>query len=233
MRTFSVVVLLGLAGVVAVLNLSGCAAQRSTASVLDVRGLVPIKDTTFPNVRVYEAPEFDRNRYNGLLIDPVTVYEGPNAQFDGISEEDKYRIAAMLTDEFNRVLAKDFRVVKQPRPGTVRLAMTLVGIDRSNAVLSTALRLTPVGIALSGARTVQGSGDPFTGGINIAAVAYDSETGQVLAATQALVGPPALDVSSGITPLRAAELSTTRAAQAFREYLLRVRSQRPGTAPSP
>ena len=213
--------------------LGACAANRQAPDVLDVRGLVPIKDTALPNVRAYEAAEFDRSRYNGLLIDPVTVYEGPGAQFDDVSEQDRFRIAALLTAEFKRVLSKDFRVVDEPRPGTVRLAITLVGINRSNAVLSTALRLTPVGIVLSGARTVQGSGDPFTGGINIAAMAFDAESGQVLAASQALLGPAALDVTSGLTPLRAAELSTTRAAQAFREYLLRVRAQKQGSAPNP
>jgi hypothetical protein len=59
----------------------------------------------------------------------------------------------------------------------------------------------------------------------MAAVAYDSETGQVLAAWQAVFSPSALNVSSGLAPLRAAELSTTRAEEAFRDYLLRTRGE--------
>jgi len=55
-------------------------------------------------------------------------------------------------------------------------------------------------------------------------VAYDSQSGQVLVAAQAIVWPAALDLTSGVTPLRAAELSTTRAAENFRDYLLRKRA---------
>jgi hypothetical protein len=101
--------------------------------------------------------------------------------------------------------------------------MTLVGINESNPVLSTALRVTPVGLVMTAARTVQNKGAAFTGSINVAGVAYDSQSGKVISAVQAVVTPAAVNLTSGLTPLRAAELSTTRAAEAFRGYLDRTR----------
>ena len=200
-------------------------ASKPSHDVINISGLIPIHDTRSPTVRAYEAPTFDRARYHGLVIEPTTVYRGAEADFGGVSEADREKIAALLTSEFKRVLREKFNVVNEPGPGIVRIVLTLVGIHQSSPVLSTALRLTPVGLVVSGAKTVEGGAAPFTGNINVAGLAYDGESGQVLVAVQAVVSPAAIDVTSGVTPLRAAELSSTRAAEAFRDYLIRLRSQ--------
>jgi hypothetical protein len=215
-----------LTAIAALLLLGACASKPAIPpSIVNISGLIPLSGTELPTVRAYQTPTYDHTRYRGLLIEPVTVYEGSEADFGHVSEADRQRVAAMLTAEFKRVVGADFRVVDAAGPGIVRLHMSLIGIDESHPVLSTALRLTPVGIALSGARGIEGKGAPFTGDINIAGVAYDSENGQVLVAAQALIGPSAVNVTSGITPLRAAELSTTRAAERFRDYLIRVKAK--------
>jgi hypothetical protein len=208
-----------------ILLIAACAHQPDQREVIDVNGLIPITDTRTPNARAYKAPAFDRSKYQGIYIAPTTVYSGPEAEFGNISEENRERIASKLTTEMRRVLGSDFTVVSGAFPKTVRLQMTLVGINQSNPVLSTAMRLTPAGLVLSAAHAASNSPAAFTGSINMAAVAYDSETGQVLAAWQAVFSPSALNVSSGLAPLRAAELSTTRAAEAFRDYLLRTRGE--------
>jgi len=203
------------------LALAGCATKAP--DVININGMIPIRDTKLPNVRAYQIPTFDRSRYHGLYIEPTTLYSGPDADFGSTSLEDRQRIAARLTSEMQRVLSPDFRLVNAPGPGVVRLHLTLVGINQSHPVLSTALRLTPVGLVLSAGHAVMDKPAAFVGSINMAGVAYDSESGQVLAAVQAVISPSAVDLTSGLTPLRAAELSTTRAAQAFRDYLLRTR----------
>lgn len=123
------------------------------------------------------------------------------------------------------MLSEQFQVVDAPGPGVVRINMTLVGINESRPVLSTGLRLTRAGLVMTAARTIEQKPAPFTGSINVAGVAYDAESGQVLVAAQAIVSPVAANITSGITPMRAAELSTTRAAENFRDYLIRTEAK--------
>lgn len=201
--------------------LAACASKGP--EVIKTDGLIPIKETKLPNVRAYRAPDFDRSQYHAMLIEPATLYQGTDADWGNASPEDRQRIADKLTSEFKRVLGEKYKLVDQPGPGVVRIDLTLVGIDQSHPVLSTALRLTPAGLVMSGVRGVQSKGAPFTGSINIAALASDSESTKVLATVQAIVEPNAVNLTSGLTPLRAAELSTTRAAEAFRDYLDRTR----------
>jgi hypothetical protein len=207
------------------LLLAACAGKPTAPDVINVDGLIPIPDTKLPDVRAYRAPDFDRSRYRAILIDPANVYQGDDADFGTVSAQDRERLAAMLTSEFQRVLGEQFHVVEQPGAGVVRLHLTLIGVNQSKPVLSTALRLTPVGLVMSAARGVTDRPAHFVGSINIAAVAYDSESGKVLAAAQALIGPSAVNLTSGLTPLRAAELSTTKAAEAFRDYLIRTKGE--------
>jgi hypothetical protein len=212
-----------LAGVT--LLLAGCASKPANPGLINISGLIPLSGTRLPTVHAYQTPTFDRSRYGGLLVEPTTVYRGSDADFGDVSEADRERIAAMLTSEFKRVVGANFRVVDQAGPGVVRLQMTLVGINQSHPVLSTALRLTPAGMVMSAARGVEGKGAPFTGAINVAGVAYESDTGQVLVAASAVISPSAVNLTSGLTPMRAAELSTTRAAEDFRDYLIRVKAK--------
>jgi hypothetical protein len=209
----------------AAMLLGGCVERPVQPEVINVTGLIPITDTKTPDVHAYRAPNFDRSKYHGLYIEPTTLYSGPDADFGDVSLEDRQSIATKLTTEMQRVLAPNFSVLNAPAPGVVRLHMTLVGINQSKPLISTALRLTPAGLVMTATHAVRDKPAAFTGSINMAAVVYDSETGQVLAAWQGVFAPPAMDLTSGLTPLRAADLSTTRAAEAFRDYLLRTRAQ--------
>lgn len=213
-----------LATVAVVCALAACAGRPATPQLVNVSGMIPITDTKLSTARAYETPTFDRGKYHGILIDQADLYRGPDADFGNTSLADQEMIAAKLTSEFRRVLAPDFNVVTAPGPGIVRVHMTLMGINASHPVLSTALRLTPVGLVMSAGHTVLDKPANFVGSLNVAGVIYDSVSGEVLVAAQAVVSPAALDLTSGLTPLRAAELSTTRAADAFRDYLLRKRA---------
>jgi Protein of unknown function (DUF3313) len=205
--------------------LSACASKPATPQLVNISGMIPIADVKMANTHAYETPTFDRNKYHGMIIDPADVYRGPEADFGSTSVADQEMIAAKLTSEFKRVLtAAGFNVVSAPGPGIVRIHMTLMGVNASHPVLSTALRLTPVGLVMTAGHTVMQKPANFVGSINLAAVVYDAGTGQVLVAVQSVVYPEALDLTSGLTPLRAAELSTTRAADGFRDYLVRKRA---------
>jgi len=202
--------------------LGGCAGKQANSNVVNVSGMIPIKGTKLPNVHAYETPTFDPAAYSGILIDPADVSTAPEADFGGVSQADQLQLAAKLTSEFKRVLSPNSHVVDAPGPGIVRVHLTLLGVNQSRPVLSTALRLTPIGLVMSATRGLQDKSASFVGSINVAGVAYDSQTGEVLAAAQAIISPSSMNLTSGLTPLRAAELITTKAAEAFRDYLART-----------
>src|SRR5579883_2866075 len=92
----------------------GCASRPP--DVINIDGMIPIKDTRLPDVRAYQVPTFDRAKYHGLYLEPATLYTGPDADFGNTSPEDRQRIAAMLNSEMQRVLSPDFRLVNAPGP---------------------------------------------------------------------------------------------------------------------
>ena len=212
---------LGLAIGVAML-LGACAGRHTASNPVNVSGMIPIKGTKLPYVHAYQTPSFDEAAYSGILIDPADVSTSADADFGGVSQADTLQLAAKLTSEFKRVLSPNSHVVDAPGPGIVRVHLTLMGVNQSRPVLSTALRLTPLGLVMSAARGLEDKSASFVGSINVAGVAYDSQTGEVLAAAQAIISPSSMNLTSGLTPLRAAELSTTKAAEAFRDYLART-----------
>src|SRR5829696_10490658 len=56
----------------------------------------------------YAQPTSVFTKYRTVIVDPATVYQGPDAQFDGVDPADRQRYAATITDELRRELAKTF-----------------------------------------------------------------------------------------------------------------------------
>ena len=61
----------------------------------------------------YAQPTSRFASYRTVIVDPTVVYQGPDAQFDGIEPADRVKYAGMITDELRSELAKTF-----PAPAT-------------------------------------------------------------------------------------------------------------------
>lgn len=206
--------------------IAGCAGTPETPSNSSVSAQVPLTATSDPNVFTYVAPDLKAAGYRGFLIDPVTIYDGSDADFGGASSDDKKQLAALLGKEFSRVLGERYAIVTAPGPGIVRLELTLVGINESRPLLSTALRLTPVGLGVTALRSAAGKPANFVGSVTIAGLAMDSASGKILGGAEAQISPPAYNLTSGLGMQRAAELGVTRGAEQFRSYVDGVTGQR-------
>src|SRR5215204_1462933 len=56
----------------------------------------------------YAQPISVFSKYRTVIVDPTTVYQGPDAQFNGVDSADRYKYASIITDELRSELLKSF-----------------------------------------------------------------------------------------------------------------------------
>jgi len=219
MRCFRLAICCG--GVV----LAGCASHTpNTTGGLDL----PLQPSQFPGTLVYRAPDVQSGKYKAILVDNADIYRAAEADFGGASEEDKARLAEKLSTEFKSALSKHkYTLVSQSGPAVVRLHLILAGIKESKPVAATVLRLTPLGLGASAAKTVTGGSSALVGSVTVSGELLDGESGQALAGFVATESPIALDLTSGLGKLRAAELGIERGSEDFAAALDRYLNRTP------
>ena len=207
------------------LVLAGCASHTpKTTGGLDL----PLQPSQYPGTLVYRAPDVQSRKYKAIFVDNADIYRAADADFGGASEEDKARLAEKLSTEFKSALTKHkYTLVSQPGPAVVRLHLILAGIKESKPVAATALRLTPLGLGASAAKTVTGGSSALVGSVTVSGELLDAESGQALAGFVATESPIALDLASGLGKLRAAELGIERGSEDFAAALDRYLNRTP------
>jgi len=179
---------------------------------------LPLAPGQYPGTLVYRSPTLQTGsgRYKSILVDESDIYRAADADFGGASEADKERLAKKLTGEFRNALAKhNYPLADQTGQGVVRLHLTLAGLKESKPVAATVLRLTPLGIATSAAKTATGHSSTLVGSVTVSGEIIDTDSGEALAGFVATESPIALDITSGLGALRAAELGIERGAREF------------------
>jgi hypothetical protein len=197
--------------------LAACSSQtpKSTGGLGDK---LPLSPGQYPGTLVYRSPTLQTGtgKYKALLVDAADIYRGADADFGNASQADKERLASKLTSEFRAALTKhNYPLVTEPGQGVVRLHLTLAGVKESKPVAATVLRLTPLGLGMSAANTVAGHSSALVGSVTVAGELIDAGSGDPLAGFVATESPIALDVTSGLGTLRAAELGIERGADEF------------------
>jgi hypothetical protein len=197
--------------------LAGCASQtpKTTAGLGEK---VPLAPGQYPGTLVYRSPALQTGtgKYKSILVDSADIYRAPDADFGKASEADKDRLAEKLSTEFRNALNKrSYPLASHPGQGVVRLHLTLAGVRESKPVAATVLRLTPLGLGTSAAKTAAGEPSMLVGSVTVAGEVTDTESGETLAGFVATESPIAIDLTSGLGGLRAAELGIERGAEDF------------------
>jgi hypothetical protein len=165
----------------------------------------------------YVRPGLDLAAFRNIMIDPVAVYTGPDAQFDDIDSAERRQYAQILDEALRRELASARPIVRRAAAGTARLRVTLIGMEKTMGGVATATRATPLGMASSVVRSVTGRGGRLTGSMLIALEMFDSG-GQLQAAIVRRREPDALDIP--------ATLGTTETARAIaRDFAKSIRDR--------
>jgi hypothetical protein len=138
-------------------------------------------------------------KYRTVIVDPTAVYQGADAQFDGIDSADRYKAASVITDELRKELVKTFPSPAKPQADTLRLKVTILGATKTKGGIATATRVTPIGFGLSAVKSVLGKPGTFTGSVLFAVELYDAKTNQLLLAAVRRRTPDPLDVPATIS----------------------------------
>jgi hypothetical protein len=207
------------------LVLAGCASHTpTTAGGLDL----PLQPGQFPNTLIYRAPDIQPGKYKAIFVDNADIYRAADADFGGASEEDKARMAEKLSTEFKNALTKHkYTLASQSGPGVVRLHLILAGLKESKPVAATVLRLTPLGLGASAAKTVTGGNSALVGSVTVSGELLDAQSGEALVGFVATESPIAIDLTSGLGKLRAAELGIERGSEDFAGALDRFLNRTP------
>ena len=147
----------------------------------------------------YAQPRSAFAKYRSIIVAPTAVYEGADAQFDGIDPADRHRYAAMVTEELRSEIGKSFALAPQPQADTLRLQVTILGAQSTKGGLATATRVTPIGFASSALKSALGRKGTFTGSLLYAVELYDARTNELLLAAVRRRTPDPLDIPATLS----------------------------------
>lgn len=139
--------------VAAALQLSGCGVGSHQARSVDLQESplvdpkILMKGTDDQALYRYVNPKGDINKYTKVLIEPVLVYG--YAGMDTDERENHQKLANNAYVYVTQELKKDYRIVKSPEPGTLKIEMAIVNADSAKPVRNTFSTIIPVGMALS------------------------------------------------------------------------------------
>jgi hypothetical protein len=165
--------------------LAGCSTTRPVnyQRLTSASQLVPNPRNNHGHVPlVYSARETDWHKYHAMIVDPVIVYDGPDQQFGNTSDANKAALAAYMQTQFTEALKPKFVVAYAPGPTTLRVHLTLTGVETSTPVLCSLTKIAPINAIVNVVQTARDKQAIFTGSVSYAVEIYDSASNQLLRA---------------------------------------------------
>ena len=157
----------------------------------------------------------DWRQYNKIIVDPVTVYNGPDNQFVKMAEKDKSFLANYMQDQFAEKLGTRFAIVNSPGPGTLRLHLTLTGAKDTTPFLGPFSHLDVGGSVINAAQAVRGREGTMAGSVNYAVEIYDAPSSRLLSAFVTKQYPNAMNVGATLSPLKGSKIGIDKGADAL------------------
>jgi Protein of unknown function (DUF3313) len=189
---------MGIAAGCALLALAGCTAQTQTVDrpqgLADAPGLRAAPDE--PGAWTYVAPGARLADYRRFILDPPRVFRGEGSGYGDLSDAEVQEIAQTFNDETRTALGTAYPVVTQPGPGVARLRFTVIAVSETVPYVSTATRVIPIGAAINLLKGGAGGAGTLTGSVTYGIEAYDSRSGEPLAAAVRELTPGAFDLSA-------------------------------------
>ena len=174
----------------------------------------------------YAQPRDRFTKYRTLIVDPTVVYQGPDAQFEGVDAADRAKFAGIVTQELQAELAKSFPRPARAQADTMRLKVTLLGAKKTTGGIATATRVTPLGFATSALKSALGKTGTLTGSLLYAVELYDARTNELLLAAVRRRTPDPLDVPATLSTTDTVKAVAREFADGARKRLEELTGQR-------
>ena len=182
------VVLVG-GGLLAALLMAGCA-STSTPQAREAKpsGFLGNtsqlhKGTNDESLLVYVKPGTDFSHYTKVMLDPIRIYaSGPDSDLAKISKEDQQKLVNYFDAALRERLKARYQLVNQPGPDTLHLRVAITDPKGANVAMDTISSVLPIGMAISGLKSVATGASTGVGSVGAEFEALDSTTGERLAA---------------------------------------------------
>ncbi len=161
----------------------------------------------------YAAPHIGLAHYKQVIVEPVAIYDGPDQQFGALPTADKTAIAGYMRAEFADAAARRFTETGAASPDTLRLNVTLTGVETNVPVLSTVTKLAPAAALLNLVQTARGARGTFDGSVSFEVQVYDSTTNRLLEAYVSKQYPFAENIVSSVGTLEATRAGVRNGAE--------------------
>ncbi|MEK6348197.1 MAG: DUF3313 domain-containing protein [Burkholderia sp.] len=159
--------------------------------------------------------QVDWSQYGKLVLDPVVVYRGSDAQFGKLSPADESALADYMGKTFGKRLSGRFALVGQPAAGTLRIRLTLTGAETTKPVIGQAMHFDIAGNLYNGVQAVRGGQGAFSGSVSYAVEIYDASSNQLLKAYVSKQYPNAMNLPAAFGSLAAARTGLDKGADAL------------------
>jgi len=198
-------------------TLAACGSPQPVAysGIASSSQLVANKQDDAARIPYRYSTAVDWQAYNRAIIEPVVVYQGPDAQFDDMSAKDKAELAAYMQSQFTEKLRSRFTIATDPAPGTLRVRLTLTGAATNTPVISTVSHLDLAGNLYNGVQAVRGGEGMISGSVSYAAEIYDAPTNRLLNAFVSKQYPNAMNIAASFGSLAAAKTGIEKGAEAL------------------
>ncbi len=142
--------------VITVLLMAGLVAACQTAERAQYSGFLKnysqLKpDPKFDGAHRWQDPSADLASYNKFIIDPVLIHFAPNAKGATMDPKDLAELTTFARKTFADKLAKNFQIVSQAGPGTLRLRTAITSVTETSPLLNIHPGLKMTGAGLGGA----------------------------------------------------------------------------------
>lgn len=197
--------------------LAGCgtAAPIRYSGIASSAQLAPNPNDSTGRIPFRYATPVDWRSYSRVIIEPVTIYRGADHQFGEMTEGEKIELARYMQARFAQTLGQRFGLTTDPRPGTLRIRLTLTGAATNTPLLSTLTRFDLSGGLYNGAQAVLGGEGVFTGSVSYAVEILDAATDRLLGAFVTKQYPNAYNIPATMGSLAAARTGIEKGAEAL------------------
>lgn len=154
------------------------AVEQNSGFLRDYSSLQSGKDESGNPVRAWVSPKLSPGNYNAVLLEPFVYFPEPRGT-EQVSAEELGKVRAYADEALRRELDKRFVLVREPRPGAVRLRVAISGVVAQDEALK-GYQYVPIAFVATMVKRAA-SGTPQRAFIQSESELTDSVSGEVLA----------------------------------------------------